>query len=217
MEEYRDIPDFPNYQVSNLGNVKNKKTNKILKARALKKKGDYVCYDVCLYNDSRRLGFHKKIHRLVAEAFISNPNPNMFKIIDHIDRNPANNKVDNLRWVDYSINAINSKTRNDNELGERNICIIFDKYYVIIERDKKQVFYNSYDTLDDAIKARDDFNNGIIQNTHKKRTSNSGERNITKRSENSFRVEIVKDKITFRKSFKTLKEAVEARDNFLKD
>ena len=73
MEEYRDIKDFPNYQVSNFGNVKNKKTNKILKPREMKKSYGYKCYDVYLYNETRALGFHKKIHRLVAEAFIPNP------------------------------------------------------------------------------------------------------------------------------------------------
>ena len=47
------------------------------------------------------------IHRLVAEHFI--PNPNHKKVVDHIDRNPLNHSLDNLRWVSYSENSLNSK------------------------------------------------------------------------------------------------------------
>ena len=212
METFKDITDFPNYEVSNLGNVRNKKTKRILKAICVKKKGDYISYEVCLYNDTRQMGYNKKIHRLVAQAFI--PNPDNRIELDHIDRNSANNKVDNLKWCTRSENVLNSRTRCDNQLGEKNICIIFGKYYVIIERDKKQVFYNSYDTLDDAKKARDDFNNGLIENPHKPRASNIGEKNITQRG-NSYRVEIVRNKVIFQKQYKTLEEAIKARDDFI--
>lgn len=46
---------------------------------------------------------HRLVHRLVAEAFI--PNPNGYPIINHIDENPANNKVTNLEWCTYKYNA----------------------------------------------------------------------------------------------------------------
>jgi hypothetical protein len=45
------------------------------------------------------------IHRIVATAFI--PNPNNYPCVDHIDDNPKNNKADNLQWCSYHIN--NSK------------------------------------------------------------------------------------------------------------
>lgn len=44
----------------------------------------------------------RKIHRLVAEAFI--PNPDKLPCIDHIDCNKKNNRVDNLRWCSYAEN-----------------------------------------------------------------------------------------------------------------
>lgn len=47
------------------------------------------------------------VHRLVAETFI--PNPENKPEIDHIDRNRANNKVENLRWVTRSENCLNRK------------------------------------------------------------------------------------------------------------
>ena len=118
-EVWKDIIDFPNYQVSNIGNVKNKRTRRILKARPVKKKYGYICYDVLLYNDTQKLGFHKKVHRLVAEAFI--PKVDGKDIIDHIDRDSSNNKADNLRWATHSENMLNTNIRSDNTSGEKNV------------------------------------------------------------------------------------------------
>jgi hypothetical protein len=50
--------------------------------------------------------FNKKqyVHVLVARAFLINKRPDIFKQVDHIDRNPRNNCVTNLRWVSASVN-----------------------------------------------------------------------------------------------------------------
>lgn len=49
------------------------------------------------------------VHRLVAEAFI--PNPDNLLVVDHVDRNPKNNHVSNLRWATHLQNILNSDTR----------------------------------------------------------------------------------------------------------
>ncbi len=67
MEEYRTIIEFPNYQVSNFGNIKNIKKN-VLMSTYLKKNGYTV---VKLSKEGK--AFECKIHRLVATAFIDNP------------------------------------------------------------------------------------------------------------------------------------------------
>ncbi len=51
------------------------------------------------------------VHRLVAEAFI--PNPYNKPTVDHIDRNPQNNHVENLRWATYREQSKNQGSRSN--------------------------------------------------------------------------------------------------------
>lgn len=96
IEIWKDIIDYPNYQVSNLGNVKNIKTNKILKPFSTA--GEYL--KVSLSKNGKARQFF--IHRLVATAFI--PNPNNYLYINHKDENPKNNVVNNLEWCTMTYN-----------------------------------------------------------------------------------------------------------------
>ena len=66
-EELRNILDFPNYEVSNFGTVRNKRTGRILKHN--------ISDNGYCYTNLSKQGFVKKfkIHRLVANAFLQNP------------------------------------------------------------------------------------------------------------------------------------------------
>lgn len=120
-EMWKDIGESI-YQVSTLGNVRNRKSGLVLKPRPVHKGKDYICYDVGIALIAGGKQTHHKIHRLVGQAFI--PNPENKPEIDHIDRNPANNKVENLRWATSSEQKYNSKTRTDNKLGEKCIHMV---------------------------------------------------------------------------------------------
>lgn len=75
---------------------------KILKTSTQKVNDNYGRSVVNLYKDKDKKTY--KIHRLVAEAFI--PNPNNYNVINHIDGNPLNNKVDNLEWCTQKQNLM---------------------------------------------------------------------------------------------------------------
>lgn len=97
MEEWREIREYPKYSVSNEGRVRNFKTGRILK-QGTHKQGYHL---VWLSDENGRHG--KSVHRLVAEAFI--PNPNGKPQVNHIDGNKANNGVKNLEWNTGSENT----------------------------------------------------------------------------------------------------------------
>ncbi len=104
MEIYKVIEDFENYEVSNLGNVRNKQTKKILKP-CDSKKG----YKLLSLSKNGKW-CTKQVHRIVAQAFI--PNPHNKPIVDHKDNDRTNNKVENLRWCSSEENSWNRKSSN---------------------------------------------------------------------------------------------------------
>ena len=98
MEEWKSIKDFEKlYQVSNTGEVYSVKRDKILQPKINK----YGYKEVCLYKDGKN--YYRTIHRLVAQAFIDNPNN--YSIVNHLDSDKLNNNVNNLEWTTVSGNT----------------------------------------------------------------------------------------------------------------
>lgn len=105
-EQWRNVRNFEGlYEVSNMGRlrrvagyVKNGKTTKKYVECHIKipyvnnKRNGYIYY--MLYKNNKL--YTRQIHRLVAEAFI--PNPNNLPQVNHIDGNKDNNTVNNLEW-----------------------------------------------------------------------------------------------------------------------
>lgn len=87
------------YEVNQWGQVRNK--NGLLLRQRLKR-AKYTAYKkVSLYKDGEYK--HLYVHRLVAQAFI--PNPQGFELVNHKDEDGTNNVVNNLEWCDRSYNA----------------------------------------------------------------------------------------------------------------
>lgn len=98
IEIWKDIVGYEGkYQVSSLGRIKNFKKNTFLKP--INHSGGYLNVD--LYKNGTSL--KKFIHRLVAEAFI--PNPNNLPEVNHKDEYKKNNNVNNLEWCSPKYNS----------------------------------------------------------------------------------------------------------------
>ena len=153
METFLPIAGFPGYYISNTGKVKScRKRNEVIMIPQLSRDGYYQ------NNLWDGFSYHKKsIHRLVAIAFLSNPEN--LEEVDHIDRDKSNNHVSNLRWASISQNRIN-RTQKLGPSNQRHIRIHNGKpkpYGVTITREKKTIFCKYFYTLEEAIQARDSF------------------------------------------------------------
>ena len=98
-EIWKPIPEYPNYEVSNLGRVRSLKRNTPHILRPSFDKKGYP--GVGLYING--IGTFRKIHTLVAITFIG-PRPDGMEIC-HNDSNPQNNRVDNLRYDTRVMNS----------------------------------------------------------------------------------------------------------------
>lgn len=103
MEIWKDIRGYENkYQISNYGNVKALDYHRTGKSQLMSpvlKKSGY--YQVNLYLNGKYES--KIIHKLVAEAFLDNPDN--LTIVNHIDGDKTNNHVSNLEWCTVSYNT----------------------------------------------------------------------------------------------------------------
>jgi len=107
MEIWKKIKDYPDYEVSNLGNVKSLKFNKERILKALNDGRGYLT--VSLLKNGK--GKKKKIHQLVAMAFLNHiPNYNNI-VVDHINNIPTDNRLENIQLISCRENS--SKDRKN--------------------------------------------------------------------------------------------------------
>ena len=109
MEEWRDIKGFEGkYMVSNLGRVKSLNYNKTGKEKIMKGVPDgYGYFQLSLCKEGKVKNC--RINRLVAQAFI--PNPDNLPEVNHKDKIRTNNRVDNLEWCTTQYNVEYSKAK----------------------------------------------------------------------------------------------------------
>jgi hypothetical protein len=151
-----EVVNYPKYLIYEDGKIFSKFSNKYLNPKNKK----YLRISLFNGENSRRVC----IHKLVAEHYIHNDNPEIYIEIDHIDRNTLNNHYTNLRWVSKSMNNLNRGLLKNNKLGEKNISFVnnckkpyrFNK--MILGKTTEKLFY----TLEEAKKYRDLINDNII-------------------------------------------------------
>ena len=148
MEEYKIIKGFENYSVSNFGNIKNNKTNRVLKP-GITNQGYYY---VILYKDGKT--YTKKIHKLVGETFIANPHNK--QCVDHKNNNKLDNNVSNLRFCTQQENCMNSKLSSKNSSNYKGISFskLFNRWNAYIKINGKMKNLGYFKNIEDAVNAR---------------------------------------------------------------
>lgn len=151
-EEWRDVIGFEGYyMVSSLGRCvslnrvyeDNNRSSKYIKQRLVSftmVANNYLQYR--LWKNNKQ--YNVSAHRLVASAFI--PNPNNYPEIDHIDTNKTNNSVSNLRWCTRTMNGLNPisrKKNSDSKKGKPNFQLSKAVVRVNPNNPNDVKFYNS--------------------------------------------------------------------------
>ena len=152
MEIFKEIPGFDGkYEVSNYGNVKNVKRNRMLSPSM--GIGGYLRVDLTTGKDTHK---NFRVHTLVAMAFLEHTQQGLAMTVDHIDFDKINNHVDNLQLIslrDNSIRtALNNKSKTSKYLGV-HYCLQKKKFVARIIKDGKKHYLGSFKKEQDAAKA----------------------------------------------------------------
>lgn len=175
-EEWRDVQDYEGvYQVSNYGRIKRVEHTKVYKSANQSGKfmahyrydamilkpcfdsGGYIQIHLCRHQKKR----WTKIHRLVAEAFL--PNPDNLPQVNHKDGNKENSRLDNLEWVSMS----------DNMQHAYKTGLNFGRVKAILQFDLNGNFVQEFKSITEAAKAVDR-NPSSIQSHLKGKTTQCG-------------------------------------------
>lgn len=133
--EWREVKEYSNYEVNQLGEIRHKKRQKILKPRDNNGGYQYVNFKI----NGKNTNF--AVHRIVANAFI--PNPNGYTEVNHKDYNKKNNCVDNLEWVSSSQNKQHSYLKQENKKSRGK---------AVNQYTKEGIFLKTFDSVSDAAK-----------------------------------------------------------------
>ena len=123
----KEIKNFPGYTITNDGKVISYKFKKPRIMKTWYQKSGYENIKLCKDN----ITYHFLIHRLVAEAFI--PNPNNLPEVNHKNKNRKDNRVENLEWCNRIDNLYDSYNTTGPTRNFKECVLIREKDNVEIE------------------------------------------------------------------------------------
>jgi hypothetical protein len=143
-------PGFPGYSISSDGKARNDKTGRIL--RQYDSRGYRVIKPM---DRDLNKGVTKTVHRLMALAFI--PNPENLPCVDHINGKREDNRVENLRWTPHTGNAQNRGLMSNNTSGHPGVYFHKpSKKWMAYFREGGRMYYlGLYKDFEDAANIRD--------------------------------------------------------------
>jgi hypothetical protein len=224
IEIFKDIPGYEGlYQVSNFGNVKSL-TKRIFngvayfnsKERILKPGLDGAGYkQVSLYIDKKPKTIN--IHKLVAITFLNHVPDKSKIVVDHIDENKLNNRLENLQIITVRENGSKDKLKNKGFPVGISWHKRDETFIVSISHNKKSIYLGSFKDKDEASQCYQDALNSIKNGEEivVKRAKKSGlpKHIFWKKSRNVYFITI---KGKYFGSFKKLEDAEKALEKVLK-
>ena len=152
IEVWKDIPEFENYQVSNLGNVRSLNYRQTGKIKVLMK---YINnrnrYTLNLYKQGKRFA-NRNISVLVAMAFLNHKPCGNKLVVDHINNISTNDKLYNLQIISHRLNCTKDRKRTSKYVG-----VTWDKrrnkWVSVIQINGKSKFLGCYVNEKNASKA----------------------------------------------------------------
>ena len=152
VEIWKDIPNFKNYQVSNLGNVRSLNYNRTGKTKVLMKHiNNRGRYTLNLYKKGIRYS-NRNISALVAQAFLNHKPCGHKLVVDHINNISTNDKLYNLQVITHRLNVTKDKKGTSKYAG-----VFWDKarnkWTSFIKINNKNIYLGSYKNEQEAAQA----------------------------------------------------------------
>ena len=151
MEEWKQLVDYKNYEVSSFGQVRNKKTGRILKPC---NNGGYLYVGLSLNGQTKSFS----VHRLVASIYLDNLDNKPH--VNHKDKNKCNNVLDNLEWM-----------TTEEQMQHKSIGLVYksNKNRQIYRLSKDDEILNFFNSIEDAGKWT--FDNKLTTSIHNGRNA----------------------------------------------
>lgn len=144
-EQWKQIPEYPNYEASNLGRIKNTKTGRILKPSHLN--SGYTIVSMRLNGITKSV----PVHRLVMLAFDHRDDVSKLAV-SHKDWDNTNNKLENLEWVTVQESMLHGSGPNELKVLE-----------TMLMNALKKTIHQWYDTLKSVDATKEAFTEKVVE------------------------------------------------------